>query len=183
MTIRIAMLIFVVSFAAITGWLVTREPADNGIAQNPPAPEAAVQNNQEPIAQEKTSEPEREVIAISDAERYIKDKLSRIRIPLVEFENTSVEEAMDYIRLRSRELDPAAEESRKGISFIIRKPPIHSDDASTLDTDLDAPPHPIPTVTGRLENKSITEVLDFICEQAGCRWQITNHGILIAPLD
>ncbi len=51
----------------------------------------------------------------------------------MEFESTSIEEAMDFLRLRARELDSAADDSRKGVSFIIRRPRTHSDDADALD--------------------------------------------------
>ena len=46
-----------------------------------------------------------------------------IVIPVVDFEDTSVEEAIDFLRQRSIELDTLElDPTRKGINFVIRKP-------------------------------------------------------------
>ena len=54
---------------------------------------------------------------------YITEKLRRIIIPRIDFEDTTVEEAIDFLRLRSAELDTLElDPARKGVNFVIRRP-------------------------------------------------------------
>ena len=66
---------------------------------------------------------------------YITEKLKRIIIPRIDFEDTSVEEAIDFLRLRSAELDTLElDPARKGVNFVVRRPRA----AAGGDTGLDA---------------------------------------------
>ena len=47
-------------------------------------------------------------------------KLKQIVIPVIDFENTSLEEAIDFLRGRAIELDPEVNPSHRGVSIIIR---------------------------------------------------------------
>ncbi len=54
---------------------------------------------------------------------YITEKLRRIIIPRIDFEDTTVEEAIDFLRLRSVELDTLElDPDKKGVNFVIRRP-------------------------------------------------------------
>ncbi len=54
---------------------------------------------------------------------YITEKLRRIVIPRIDFEDTTVEEAIDFLRLRSVELDTLElDPDKKGVNFVIRRP-------------------------------------------------------------
>ncbi|MCP5537143.1 MAG: hypothetical protein H7A51_13060 [Akkermansiaceae bacterium] len=185
MTMRVAIILFLVSFASITCWLLCREPADNSLALGAPVPRSAP-SQPEPTPRAQPRSPGREteaekIIALSDAEQYLRDKMTRIIIPYVDFENTPLEEALDFLRLRARELDPTEDDSQKGIGFVVRKPAIVHD--GLLDTETGETGRRTAGVTGRLENKSLAEVLDMICEQSGYRWQLTEHKVLLLPLD
>ncbi|MFN4983205.1 MAG: hypothetical protein ACK46A_08965 [Akkermansiaceae bacterium] len=64
-----------------------------------------------------------EEVEVDPIEAIIADKLSRIMIPRLDFEDRTVEEALDYIRLRIVELDHTESEfPRKGVSMVIRRP-------------------------------------------------------------
>lgn len=183
MTIRVAIFAFLISFAAITGWLMTRKPADIHFT-SPPSGTAQTEEKKTTTPADENLLAEDEIIALSSGEQYLREKLKGIIIPEITFENTSVEEALDYIRLRARELDPSDDDSRKGIGFIIRKPSTVGDaDWDSLDAEASTPGQDFPTVTGTLKNKNLSEVLDFICTQANLRWELTEHKIMLTPLD
>ena len=58
----------------------------------------------------------------SNGVAYITEKLRRIIIPRIDFENVTVQEAIDFLRLRSMELDTLElDPERKGMNFIVRK--------------------------------------------------------------
>ncbi|NIP93848.1 MAG: hypothetical protein GWO24_10495, partial [Akkermansiaceae bacterium] len=64
-------------------------------------------------------------------------KLKNIVIPVVDFDDTTVEEAIDFLRQRSRELDKwEIDLEKKGINFVIRKPRLEG--AAGVDEELDA---------------------------------------------
>lgn len=54
----------------------------------------------------------------SDAGNDIVARLEKIVIPVIEFEEVTVEEAFDFLRMRSFELD-LGEPERKGVSWIV----------------------------------------------------------------
>jgi len=49
-------------------------------------------------------------------------RLDRIVIPIIEFHDISVEEAVDFMRLRGAELDPEPEPAKKGFNILINHP-------------------------------------------------------------
>ncbi len=123
----------------------------------------------------------------SGAHAFIKNKLDSIIIPLIDFEDVSVEEAIDFLRLRTIELDTSElDPNRKGIGFVIRKPRISGGDAG-LDADaaggLGAAQDPgaLRIKELRLRNVPISEALTYICEQTKLRWKITDRALMITP--
>jgi general secretion pathway protein D len=73
---------------------------------------------------------------------YITAKLKNIIIPRIDFEDTSVEEAVDYLRMRSVELDNfELDPAKKGVNFIVRRPrsAAVTQDAGTDASDPTAP--------------------------------------------
>ena len=52
---------------------------------------------------------------------YITEKLRRIIIPRIDFEDTTVEEAVDFLRMRAKELDTLElDPDKKGVNFVVR---------------------------------------------------------------
>ena len=120
------------------------------------------------------------------AEQYLRDKINNIVIPIVDFDDTTVEEALDFLRLRARELDPAEEESRKGLGFIIRKPSVIDPKNGTLYTGADAQTGPnlmSLTVNTKGRNMTMSQVLDLMCIEAKLQWKIAEGKVILEPID
>lgn len=123
---------------------------------------------------------------------YINEKLRRITIPRIDFEDTTVAEAIDFLRLRSRELDTLElDPAKKGINFVIR-PPRTTGAAPAADAGLDAGAAPeIPTAASdlgtlrvrelRLTNVPLAVALKYICDQARLRYKVDDFAVTLVP--
>ncbi|MBB5351896.1 general secretion pathway protein D [Haloferula luteola] len=114
---------------------------------------------------------------------YILQKLRNIVIPVIDFEDTSVEEAIDYLRVRSIELDTMEmDPTRKGINFFIRKPRTGGGDAG-LDAGSESGPAPGSQRISelRLRNVPLAEALNYICEATRLRWSVDDFAVTIKP--
>ena len=123
--------------------------------------------------------------------QYIQQKLNDIVIPLVQFDNTTLEEALDYLRLRARELDPEPDENRKGINFIVRKPSVigaGGDDIDADALDADAAADPAANINSsridelKLRNVPLGTVLQYICDKTRLRYKLDEHSVILLPL-
>lgn len=98
----------------------------------------------------------------------VKEKADSIIIPAVMFENIILEEAVDYLRIRSIELDVnTIERDQKGVNFVIRKDKGGDEDLV------------IPELN--LRNVPISKVLDHICEATNMQWSADEYAIVIRP--
>lgn len=114
---------------------------------------------------------------------YILQKLKNIVIPIIDFEDTSVEEAIDYLRVRSIELDTfEMDPAKKGINFFIRKPRTGGADAG-LDAggEVAAAPGSQRIAELRLRNVPLSEALTYICEATRLRWSVDDFAVTIKP--
>jgi len=120
---------------------------------------------------------------------YITEKLRSIIIPSINFEDTTVEEAIDFLRLRSRELDNRElDPDRKGVNFVIRRP--RAADLGGTDADADAFGG-LPVGGGnlgalrirelRLRNVPLAVALQYICDQAGLRYRVDDFAVTLVP--
>ncbi len=129
-------------------------------------------------------------------------KLKQIIIPTVDFEDTTVEEAIEFLRSRSVQLDTApGPNGERGINFVINDTQTGGSPA-TADTSLDvsqlglegedasagvAVPAPAPEVRTKvikslkLRNVPMLEVLRFICQNAGLRYKVEDYAVNILP--
>ncbi|MCX6848925.1 MAG: hypothetical protein NTY98_08385 [Verrucomicrobia bacterium] len=96
---------------------------------------------------------------------FIKTKLNEIIIPSVQFQGASVEEAIEYLRLKSREIspDPAA----PGVSIIYRQGNPPSKAAISMD----------------LKDVPLGEALRYVAELASLKMIIQPYAVLIVPAD
>lgn len=101
--------------------------------------------------------------------KVISKKLRQIRLLHVDFENTSIYEAIDFLRLRSAEndvmeLDPG----KKGTNFVIYVP-----------KEMEVP------VINKLEmqDSSVEEVLKEICAKTGMRYELDPYSVILVPKD
>lgn len=115
----------------------------------------------------------RDLSALEHAERssagveYVQQKLNNIIIPVVDFENTTLSESLNFLRLRTRELDTEPDPARKGIHFTIRGTQL----ANTRIKQM------------RLRNIPVDTLLQYICDSTRTRYRLTPQGVEISTLD
>jgi hypothetical protein len=108
-------------------------------------------------------------------------KLDEIVIPIIDFQDTSLEEAVDYLRVRSLELDREEAPEMRGISIIIRKPRKQEDSNDGLAIQDAA--RSIRIEKYRRRNITLLKVLTDICDQTQQDAYITSVGIVLCPKD
>ncbi|MGB6223093.1 hypothetical protein [Haloferula sp.] len=98
-------------------------------------------------------------------------KLKNVIIPVIDFEDTTVEEAIDYLRVRSIELDTwEMDPERKGINFVLRNP--RDGESSLGQTRIKEL---------RLRNVPLAEALNYICEATRLRWSTDDFAVTVKP--
>ena len=119
---------------------------------------------------------------------YILNKLESIIIPMIAFDDTSVEEAIDFLRARSIELDTQElDPARKGINFVIRKPRSGGSGDAGLDADaaggLGAAPDPgsLRIRELNLRNVPLAQALKYICDQTKLRYKVDDFAVTLVP--
>jgi len=123
-----------------------------------------------------------------DRSSNISNKLKQIIIPNVDMEQMSVEEAIDELRQRSRELDTVElDPLKKGINFIIQKKSGGAD-TEGLGVELEAEggfgggsPSTRTVAELKLTNVPLGQVLQAICDQTGLRYRLGEHAITLLP--
>jgi|GEM_PF-115113 len=92
----------------------------------------------------------------------IVDKLRSYRMPKVEFQQATIVEILELLRLRSRDLDPQG----KGVDFVLNLP----DDSRQRQ------------ITLTLADVPLEEVLRYVCEAAGVSYRVEEHAVMISSL-
>ena len=102
----------------------------------------------------------------------LKRKLEEIVIDHIEFEEVSIQNIINYLRKRSRDLDPEG----KGINIILNlKGQESSDKGANEEND-----HPITIVVDKIPLK---EAIEYITRGAGLKWRIFHNAVEIASKD
>jgi hypothetical protein len=114
---------------------------------------------------------------------YIADKLNRLIIPRIDFENTTVEEAIDFLRLRAAELDTTEPDpTKKGINFVIRRPRLAAGaDADTAKSPADpaSDPGTLRVKELRIRNVPLAVALKYICDQTKLRYKVDDFAVTL----
>lgn len=92
----------------------------------------------------------------------IVEKLRNYRMPKVEFQQATIVEILELLRLRSRDLDPQG----KGVDFVLNVP----DDSRQRQ------------ITLTLTDVPLEEVLRYVCEAASVSYRIEEHAVMISSL-
>ncbi len=131
---------------------------------------------------------------VSSGVAYITAKLRRIVIPRIDFEDTTVEEAIDFLRLRAAELDTTElDPAKKGVNFVIRRPrptaggaaadagadPALGGDAGLPLTTAD--PGSLRVRELRVRNVPLEVALKYICEQTKLRYKVDDFAVTLVP--
>jgi hypothetical protein len=107
---------------------------------------------------------------------YITEKLRRIVIPKIDFEDTTVEEAINFLRMRSMELDSLElDPSKKGMNFVVRRP------RSNPLGDGAADPSAFKIKELRLNNVPLNVALKYICDATKLRYKVDDFAITLVP--
>ncbi len=120
---------------------------------------------------------------------YITRKLQTIIVPKIDFEDTTVEEAIEFLRLRAFELDVSElDPARKGVNFVIRRPRAA---ASSPDAGIPAGGEGLPlagTDLGslrvrelRIRNVPLATALKYICDQTKLRYKVDDFAVTLVP--
>ena len=126
---------------------------------------------------------------VSSGIAYINEKLRRIIIPNIAFDDITVEEAVDFLRLRAAELDLLEPDpAHKGVNFLIRKPqPAAGGDAGVEAAPADgalgggASPGSIRIKSLRLTNIPLGQALKYICDQTNLRSKVDDFAVTLVP--
>ena len=94
----------------------------------------------------------------------IQQKLDQIILPTVQFQNATIEEALEYLRVKSREVDKDnSPPTSNGVSFVLKA---DASKASTISLDLKDVP--------------LGVVLGYCVELAGVKYRVDAHAVFIA---
>lgn len=132
---------------------------------------------------------------------YITEKLKRIIIPKIDFEDTTVEEAIDFLRVRAAELDTMElDPSKKGVNFVIRRPrpaaavggaaapeaavdPVTGAAAAVADAlpVMGTDPGSLRVRELRIRNVPLIVALKYICDQTKLRFKVDDFAVTLVP--
>jgi len=101
------------------------------------------------------------------------EKLKKVVIPIMDFEDTSLEEACDFLRLRAWELDTVdSDRSRKGVNIVIEGLP------ASLE-ELQATGPRIKTLQSK--NVSLGDAFSLIAKATGMSVRVDEFAVVLAP--
>lgn len=100
------------------------------------------------------------------AAELLAGKMDRLIFPSIRFENATLEEAAEYLRVKSRDLDTQESRKRwKGVNLIVR----NADDKRAA-----------PLISLELKNVSMTEVLRYVTEISGCIYKVVPGEVVVS---
>jgi autotransporter-associated beta strand protein len=101
------------------------------------------------------------------ASATLQDKMNRIIFPSVQFSGASVEEAIEFLRMKCRDLDiQESDTAKKGVNFVLKPGAAASDAQISLD----------------LKDVPMSEALRYVTELAGMKYQIEDDAVFISPV-
>ncbi len=127
----------------------------------------------------------------SDGVAALNAKLRNIIIPKIDFEDRTVEEAIDYLRLRAAELDVTElDPAKRGVNLVIRRPkgntlgggeaPAAEPAADDLLGGGDLGAARIDEL--RLRNVPLGVALKYICDKTKLRYKVDDFAVTLVPI-
>lgn len=120
----------------------------------------------------------------------ITNKLRSIIIPRIDFDDTSLEEAIEFLTQKSIELDPDPDPNNKGINFVIQRGSLAAAGAGGIDESLDggssllgSDPSELSIGVLRLRNIPLATALDYITNETGLRYRVDEAAVVLLPLN
>ena len=120
----------------------------------------------------KAQEPESPAATEAAEKAMILEKLKVIVIPVIDFENTTLEEIIDFLRVRIVELDKkTADPAEKGVNIVVRYPR----NAKAEEAD--------PVIRSlKLKNVTVATTLEHICDAIGYRYSVGSSSVVLEPI-
>ncbi len=124
----------------------------------------------------------------------INAKLRNIIIPRIDFEDRTVEEAIDYLRLRAGELDVSElDPAKKGVNLVIRRPKSNSLGGGLVPAEGELPAGEDLLGGGgdlgsaridelRLRNVPLGVALKYICDKTKLRYKVDDFAVTLVPI-
>lgn len=98
---------------------------------------------------------------------YLTEKMNKIIFPTVQFEGATIEEAIEYLRIKSRDLDNFTDKTGvKGVNIILRMGDAPSNASISLD----------------LKDVPMSEALRYVTELAQMKYKVEAHAVLVVPI-
>lgn len=98
---------------------------------------------------------------------FLTEKMNKIIFPTVQFEGATIEEAIEYLRVKSRDLDTFTDKSGvKGVNIILRMGDAPSNASISLD----------------LKDVPMSEALRYVTELAQMKYKVEAHAVLVVPI-
>lgn len=117
-----------------------------------------------------------EVTTVEEEERLQEvyaNKLRQIVIPVVDFQDASISEVYEIIRIWSKEYDQfSIEEENKGVNFVLNLGSADSEWGKKVRAK---------RVNLNLRGVPLNKVMDFVSEATGTRWRFGQHAVVISP--
>lgn len=116
---------------------------------------------------------------------YIRRKLQNIILPVVDFQDVTVDQAIDIIRQRARELDTLElDPEKKGVNFVVRTPTVTggaADDEGASEFGGSAKPGSKTIGTLELRNVPLEVVIKQICDVTQLRYKVEDYAVVLLP--
>ncbi len=118
---------------------------------------------------------------------YIGEKLNRIIIPRIDFEDTTLEEALDFLRLRTQEMDSLElDPNHRGINMVVRRPrgTGNAESAESYEGgDLlgGGDPGNVRIDSLKLRNVPLGVALKYIGDATKMRYKIDDYAVTMVP--
>lgn len=101
-----------------------------------------------------------------DGSKYLTEKMKRIIVPQVQFTGATIEEAIEYLRIKSRDLDDLeTDPSKKGVNIILKT----GDAPATAAISLD------------LKDVPLEEALRYVTELAQMKVKVEPFAVMVVP--
>nr|WP_294405001.1 Amuc_1098 family type IV pilus outer membrane protein [Prosthecobacter sp.] len=95
------------------------------------------------------------------------EKMNKIMFPTVQFDGATIEEAIEYLRVKSRDLDTFTDETGvKGVNIILQMGEAPSNATISLD----------------LKDVPMSEALRYVTDLAQMKYKVEAHAVLVVPL-
>ena len=107
---------------------------------------------------------------IAGGNALIVEKRESIIIPEINFVDTTVEEALDFLRVRALEIDAELDPAKKGVNLVLAMPPADSGLAN---------PATLKIKSLQMKNATLDDVIDEIARATGLEVAIADHAVVL----